>query len=540
MKNIMLFVLLLSFITITFGNGRVDVVGYTYYDWQWNGPPYTNLVCDTLHGIHVSWMTGGPSPSTDRNMGYNFYNFATGSWSWLAGTNVYTSRSGFGGMDVDLTTGKVILSTHQSMSGNLTPVLARDQAPGAGIFEYSVGPSGYQWLPIAITNNQAIHCALIDCVTTDSLYYTRVQPWNTWTPPINITRPIRPPSYPNHNINSSKQSNKLIVTWDAMHDYADCDSKYCRLSNDGGLTWQPPQLIIPPAFTPGSETLPTSWIGSVGFYDRNDDLHIVTQFHPVIQGAGYIMPSEIWHYCPTNSPPWSRVHRASSESIVGTTGYNATLACRPSIAQNPRTGALYVVWEQFDPLNYEPMTYCSRADIWVSRSFDNGKSWHDNQKITTPNTTSKRYPIVAGTVWNDTLLIRYIIDSIAGFELYSQGRATRNPVVVHWFPVPLTFGMEELSTLQALHLTFDAKPNPFSLQTAIRYAIPAKSNVSLEIFDVTGRLVRTLLSGTKSSGEYSLIWDGKDSQGARVKNGIYFCNLKVDNKTITRKIVMTN
>ena len=517
----------------SFAIGRIDVVGYTYSDWQWNGPPFTNCVCDSYIGIYVSWGSGTAPNYTDRNIGYNVYEFTVGDWAWPNGINTFVQPSGFGGMDVDLVTGNVVLSTNQTISSNLTPVLAQEFLVGTGVFSYSVGPTGYRSPPIAITNNQAIHCVMFSSATYDSLYYTRVQPWAIWSTPINISSP-NPADYPDHNINGSKLSNKIVVTWDAIND----SSKYYRQSLDGGQSWRASVLLIPPAFSPGSETVPASWLGSFGFYDRNDNLHIVTQVSTYYS----VWPAEIWHYCPTNNPVWTKVHRAEAVNISAPIGYNGVAACRPSLAQNPITGTLYCVWEQFDSLNYEPSTYLLRADIWMSESHDNGLTWVNNRRITTPNTTSKRFPIAAGTVWRDTLWVRYIIDSIAGFAVVEQGRATRNPVVAHWVPVPSGFAIEEQSTHNPpkADIMLNASPNPFSTHTAIRFSLSANNNTLLEIFDVTGRLVKTFnaVSGQRTAVS-EFVWNGQDNQGKTVKNGVYFCALKMDNKTITRKIIKT-
>jgi len=64
-------------------------------------------------------------------------------------------------------------------------------------------------------------------------------------------------------------------------------------------------------------------------------------------------------------------------------------------------------------------------------------------------------------------------------------------------------------------------PNPFSQQTVIRYACPYRTKVALKIFDVTGRLIKTLLDEKVNAGYYSIRWDGKDKSGKKVASGIY-------------------
>lgn len=82
------------------------------------------------------------------------------------------------------------------------------------------------------------------------------------------------------------------------------------------------------------------------------------------------------------------------------------------------------------------------------------------------------------------------------------------------------------------------KPNPFINTTHIRFNIKRREKVKLEIFDITGRLINTLLDRTIEPGIHSLIWNGKDEKGKKVSAGIYFCRLTAENKAQSRKMVL--
>jgi hypothetical protein len=82
-------------------------------------------------------------------------------------------------------------------------------------------------------------------------------------------------------------------------------------------------------------------------------------------------------------------------------------------------------------------------------------------------------------------------------------------------------------------------PNPFNPSTVIRFDIPAaRTLVTLEIFDVSGQLIHTLINGEVASGRKSAIWNGKDSQGNPVSSGVYFYRLKAGSKVLTKKMVL--
>jgi len=81
-------------------------------------------------------------------------------------------------------------------------------------------------------------------------------------------------------------------------------------------------------------------------------------------------------------------------------------------------------------------------------------------------------------------------------------------------------------------------PNPFNQTTKIEFTLAKSSFVSLEIFDILGKKVRTLVSEHVSSGYKSVLWDGRDSFGNEVASGIYFYQLSDKDRTLTKKIVL--
>ena len=86
-------------------------------------------------------------------------------------------------------------------------------------------------------------------------------------------------------------------------------------------------------------------------------------------------------------------------------------------------------------------------------------------------------------------------------------------------------------------------PNPFNPETWIPYQLSQDSNVTIQIYNVSGRAVRTLNLGHKSTGLYlttsaAAYWDGKNSAGEHVASGIYFYTLQTDKFSATRRMVI--
>ncbi|MCK6623442.1 MAG: T9SS type A sorting domain-containing protein [Calditrichaceae bacterium] len=80
-------------------------------------------------------------------------------------------------------------------------------------------------------------------------------------------------------------------------------------------------------------------------------------------------------------------------------------------------------------------------------------------------------------------------------------------------------------------------PNPFNPTTAISYQLSALSNVELKIYDLNGRLVRTLVSENKAPGRYTAQWDAADNDGQPVASGLYYYRLRAGDFTETKKMI---
>ena len=81
-------------------------------------------------------------------------------------------------------------------------------------------------------------------------------------------------------------------------------------------------------------------------------------------------------------------------------------------------------------------------------------------------------------------------------------------------------------------------PNPFNPRTVIPYELLKIGFVKIDIVDITGRTIRSLLNGIQSSGSHEVIWNGKDNTGKHVASGTYFCRMITDASVISRKILL--
>jgi hypothetical protein len=103
-------------------------------------------------------------------------------------------------------------------------------------------------------------------------------------------------------------------------------------------------------------------------------------------------------------------------------------------------------------------------------------------------------------------------------------------------PVTGLSGKPAMPTEFALEQNF---PNPFNPNTEIKYAVPVKGLVSINIYNLRGALIRNLVSREHDPGYYRLIWDAQDDQGQQVASGMYICKLETGGKSLIRKMMLT-
>ncbi|MCI0513324.1 PKD domain-containing protein [candidate division KSB1 bacterium] len=114
---------------------------------------------------------------------------------------------------------------------------------------------------------------------------------------------------------------------------------------------------------------------------------------------------------------------------------------------------------------------------------------------------------------------------VAGeFEVYSNGNFGSA------FEPLLTPQAEPQTTFTAVNTPahFDLLqnyPNPFNPETQLRYQLKATSQVALEVYNILGQRIRTLVNTEQTAGYYQLLWDGKNDLGAQVGSGIYWGRL---------------
>jgi hypothetical protein len=147
-------------------------------------------------------------------------------------------------------------------------------------------------------------------------------------------------------------------------------------------------------------------------------------------------------------------------------------------------------------------------------------------------------PLLAlGSVYDDAETMAYDAPDVAWASEDDDDGSWSADGIVQDEPPGAAVDDAEMSSGFSLHPNV---PNPFNPTTVIRYEVPAsEGTVTLRLYDVSGRLIRTLFDGAQTFGEGSVTWDGTDEHGNPLASGVYFCRLQAPGfgKTIKMQLL---
>jgi hypothetical protein len=81
-------------------------------------------------------------------------------------------------------------------------------------------------------------------------------------------------------------------------------------------------------------------------------------------------------------------------------------------------------------------------------------------------------------------------------------------------------------------------PNPFNPSTSLSFSLPKQMPVRLDIFNVKGQLVNTLVNSPLPAGDHTVVWNGLDSGKRSVSSGVYYYRIKTTRGEQTRKLLL--
>ena len=177
-------------------------------------------------------------------------------------------------------------------------------------------------------------------------------------------------------------------------------------------------------------------------------------------------------------------------------------------------------------------------DYWVVDATADGTAWVHLENTLTPAVawTQQSFDLADFVTFTDRVQVRFVASDLVNpslveaavdditFDIIRAGSAGVAPDAVAGTPRPT--GIIGIS------------PNPFNPATTVAYAVAARTPLELTVYDVSGRLVRTLVSGVVAPGEHTTVFDGRNAGGDRLASGIYFLRFDTPERTQVRQLTL--
>jgi len=109
------------------------------------------------------------------------------------------------------------------------------------------------------------------------------------------------------------------------------------------------------------------------------------------------------------------------------------------------------------------------------------------------------------------------------------------------FKIDAVTGIDDNNKSNTIPAQFELSqnyPNPFNPSTVIKFSLPEASLVSLNIYNILGQEVMTLLNENKNAGTYSVQWNGENNFGNNVSSGAYIYRIIAGNNVVTKKMIL--
>lgn len=509
-----------------------DTVGATHYDYQANGSTGTRIVKDYLGGFHFTWMNGIDFWSGNRWIYYNFLD-ENGVWRWPnVGTQV-NSYQGAGFPQIDALGDDRAAVAYHSASNAKFVCVAIDITRGFGAFTEYDAPDDEGLLPyIAVDRTDRVHIIYSggEQPWDPFLFYTRFDLEN-WTEPEVVDSLV---NYSAVIVSSDVSDRVAIVYTTRDPDDPDQIVDVFYIESEDGTNWNWNEKINITNYQPEDTIRASTDLDAV--YDNGDNLHIIWNTPvwspPPDNGWGKCL---LWHWSEQTGITFLADGSWNSYPPHG----NLTIS-KMSIGVD-NNDDLFAVWSQFDTLDVSAGGY-SNGELYMSYSTDGGLTWSEPENITnspTPGCWPEEcdcdiWPSLAEEV-DAYLHIVYLNDKDAGSAVHYQGVDTENPILYLKVENPTREAdVPEAKTTGPLVTTlFQNYPNPFNTSTSISYQLAEPGNVRLDVYNLAGQLMETLVDSHQEPGYKTVTWDG-----SHYSSGIYFCRLTVDDFCEAKRIIL--
>jgi hypothetical protein len=528
-----------------------DTIGSTAFDIQQFGSFGQRIIVDDYGQAHVVWNDGVPLIGN----AYCSWNGRYANGSYFGEITVTENLCSY--IQIDLTRDndpnnqKSVIAYHRGYdggyrysfididTGNLSGGLPNDPKI------FSMINYVYPHLCVASNNNIILATSDIDA---DTLHlFITTDEGESWTFIADIDSALPFSLFVRASRNPGSQ--KVVFVYCQYMDeyfYQQSNNVWYMLSTDNGITWGDPINITNykhPDDMVNGDSVPWAYCNVNALFDNNDNLHIAWGTHMVYMENNTphvtFERAKVFHWeevsdtiTQINSPSvyYDEPGGWWIEGSVGETGIWRTAADQPQLVIDPTNNNLFCLWHGNDDTTDVSAGGYFNGEIYGAYSTDNGLTWSNHVNLTntrSPGATAgdcldEDFMTANPFIVNDSIYVTYVEDKDAGIYPI-EGSWTQNPIYCWVFSKTL-IGIEEQKNNRPNFTSMIISPNPSAHASNISYVLPKSGNVSLKLYDATGRLVRNLENGYKDAGNYIHNINTND-----LANGTYFVILNAAN-----------
>jgi hypothetical protein len=443
-------------------------------------------------------------------------------------------------------------------------------ATGSVYYVPGTGQSGNTDYFTALMNNTSVAGVW---QRNDTIYYQGFNTSsNTFGPRVFLYRTANSNTVASYDVYSSANGTTLASFYNFVNEDASGGDggipvfRYQK-STDAGATWSSPTKILGSGMI-GGDSAQAYWHQDAAFKPTTQDPYLVFSTQP---GTGYgnwepgsegLLDSsrKAYNVCiwspnlnggnPVRVASYLNVDVLSDtakfkqvtrlRTIQGTLrfGYqvNASIVGHPSIGFSDDGSVIHVAFEVARPdTSAEGFNF---FDIFTTMSSDGGTTWSTPLNVTNTTTEDEMYPSVSKTGNSNTgALVTYQSTPVPGCQGFGPNSTIESQIIAPVYQIfkSTIIGIQPISNEVPNGFVLKQNyPNPFNPSTTIRFAIPKASNVTIEVFDVTGRLVKTLANNELvTAGVKEISFDASN-----LSSGIYFYTMKTAEFTETKKMML--
>jgi len=199
-----------------------------------------------------------------------------------------------------------------------------------------------------------------------------------------------------------------------------------------------------------------------------------------------------------------------------------------SVAPN---GRIDVIW--LDTRD-APTNSTHDSALYYCFSTDQGVTWSDNEQV------SDYFDPHIGYPQQDKMGDYFDMKSFDDAAHVAWANTLNGGQDVYYAKItPSTIGVDEVSIISDF-LSVKNYPNPFTDSTTLSLSLNRKTMLSIDIFDLVGNKVKSLLNKEMEMGDHSVTWDGTSDFGSRLTGGFYLYRIKTENNSITKKMLLVD